>query len=159
MNKSSQVKPQLVYIIAWIFVIVTIALGLFLLYQEYRVYKNPEILVKWKTGSELDIVGFNILRSSNPTNDYLQINSSLIPAALDPLGGNDYEYLDNDVEVNIQYYYQLEAISMDGSIDLYGPIKSSVQKMPISGIAPAILSLLTGFVTLIALLKSGLIRR
>lgn len=159
MKKINLIIHKPLRTVAWIIVIISVILGSFLLYQQYNIYKNPEILVKWKTGSELDTVGFNILKSTNSSRDYLQLNSTMIPAALDPLGGNEYEYIDRDVEPDIKYFYKLEAISIDGNADIYGPIESETEKLSVLGLAPAFLSFLIAFITMFTLLKNDNVQK
>ncbi len=76
--------------------------------------KDHKILLKWKTGSELSILGFNVWRRT-PQGAYKKLNSEIIYAT-NPgqvLGAN-YKLPDRKVRVGKTYIYQLEVVSAFG---------------------------------------------
>lgn len=86
---------------------------------------NPRpVTVEWTTESEVDVAGFNVLRSEHPDGPYQKINQDLIPASNDPLIGRRYVYTDTDVLPGKVYYYKLEDVDLNGVRTLYGPIKA-----------------------------------
>jgi len=89
--------------------------GLALSYQAWIMSRDTIIEVKWTTASELDTAGFNLYRSDQPDGNFVQINSSLIPASNDPLTGGSYSYTDRTVEAGRTYYYELEDVEIGGT--------------------------------------------
>lgn len=83
------------------------------------VVENQRVLLNWKTASEENHVGFNVLRSSVERGKYLKLNDKLIPSRRD----GEYEFSDDKVEAGGKYYYKLESLDRDGQIQLHGPIQ------------------------------------
>ncbi len=78
------------------------------------------VLVSWNTVSELDIVGFNVQRSSGGST-FETLNPELILAvAAGSDTGSAYTYLDNSALLDQTYQYQLELTMLDGSTQMYG---------------------------------------
>ena len=86
------------------------------------IYEKPAIVLEWSTESELDIVGFNILRGDSESGPFLKINDQFIPPSIDPIIGGDYSYTDKDVVVGETYFYILEDIESSGSTNQNGPV-------------------------------------
>ena len=83
---------------------------------------NPELTIRWETESELDIIGFNLLRSESEDGPFIQINDELIPPASDPNVGAEHIYVDRDVESGVTYFYILETIDRQGHSSKSDPI-------------------------------------
>ena len=81
-----------------------------------------KLTISWTTESELDIIGFNLLRSESSEGPYTRINEELIPPAADPNVGGEHSYVDNDVSNGITYYYKLETVDRQGNLVLSDPI-------------------------------------
>jgi hypothetical protein len=81
---------------------------------------NGQINIEWSTESEPNNAGFNIFRSHNENDEYLKINSDLIPAQGDATNGASYNYFDS-VDEPGTYYYKLETIGLDGEACFHGP--------------------------------------
>ncbi len=78
-------------------------------------------MLKWTTQSENDMAGYNILRGSTDDIQLAKgINNALVPAE-NSTSETSYEFVDNDVIEDNQYYYWLECIDLSGSVSLYGP--------------------------------------
>ena len=86
-------------------------------------WDQPEVIVEWETASELDTIGFNVLRSENPEGSYMQVNSQLIPTDSDSLTGNQYTYHDTVPKAGTTYFYMLEEIEITGNSNRHGPIE------------------------------------
>ena len=56
--------------------------------------KNKEVILEWKTESEIDNAGFNLYRSESENGEYMKINTSLIPAQGSSTQGASYEFID-----------------------------------------------------------------
>jgi hypothetical protein len=84
---------------------------------------KTHIIIRWETVSEFDVVGFNVLRSTNPVGPYAQINPTLIPAQNSGgVSGASYRYADADVVSGTTYYYLLETVNPDGNSQQFGPL-------------------------------------
>lgn len=81
------------------------------------------ILVEWETATEFNSIGFSLKRSQNQPDNYIYIFDQI--AMGDGVTGYKYSYLDTDVTTGILYYYQLEEIEADQSIQLYGPVSAT----------------------------------
>lgn len=68
------------------------------------------ILVSWETFNEMDILGFNLYRTTNPDGSGLiKINPDIIGTIY--LGSSgQYDYIDHTAQFGITYYYNLEVI-------------------------------------------------
>ncbi|MBS1250141.1 MAG: hypothetical protein MAG431_01731 [Chloroflexi bacterium] len=114
--------PTKTKLLLGLFIIITLG-GIFLIYQTLTTFQKAEIQIEWETASEVDTIGFNILRSENPEGDFTQINAQLIPASSDPLSDNVYRYKDPNVQAGRTYYYLLEDLESSGGTNTHGPIE------------------------------------
>jgi adhesin/invasin len=79
---------------------------------------GPGVQLSWKTGSETNNAGFNVLRSGRPNDRYAKLNEQLIPASRE----GKYSYADLSAEAGVRYYYKLEALDLQGNVTLHGPV-------------------------------------
>ena len=79
------------------------------------------MLVSWQTSSEIDNVGFNLYRATDPgvPQDLLAFVPSQAPGSNQ---GFSYEWTDSDVVAGQTYYYWLEEIALNGTLAMHGPI-------------------------------------
>ena len=100
--------------------------------------------LNWITKSETDMSGYNLLRSENNNlNGSLKVNTSILRSE-NLSNEHHYTFTDNEVELCSTYYYWLEAVSMSGNIEYYGPVSVSLDedkpeeftKLGIMGIYP-----------------------
>jgi hypothetical protein len=82
------------------------------------VMENQRVRLSWKTGSERDNAGFNVLRGHSANDKYEKLNAKLIPARRD----GEYEFVDDGVDAGGRYYYKLESIDLAGRAQLHGPV-------------------------------------
>lgn len=85
------------------------------------------IKLSWETTAEMDNLGFNIYRSTSVDGERKLVNQSVIIS--DSLGGGmgaTYEYMDATVPAGITYYYWLQDIPLDDTIDPvdFGPLEA-----------------------------------
>lgn len=84
------------------------------------------IKLAWETATSTDILGFNILRSlSSDIKIAEYLTSEMIPSLLPPGSpiGAYYEFLDENVEKGLRYYYWLETIDINNqNSSVYGPV-------------------------------------
>ena len=83
---------------------------------------QTELTIPWTTESELDIIGFNLLRSDSEDGPFIKVNDELIPPASDPNVGGEHSYVDHDVVNGVTYYYKLESIDRQGNSTESEPI-------------------------------------
>lgn len=82
------------------------------------------VVLRWETVSEIDIVGFNILRSDDGGRTYAQRNPSLIAAQSSGSSvGALYAFTDAAVPASGRYLYLLEVVRRDGSRERVGPVE------------------------------------
>ena len=81
------------------------------------------VQVDWETILEIDSLGFNLYRSSDPRDDFTLLNLELIPVK-NPgsILGSRYMWLDSTVSPGGTYYYILEEVDIYGKTESYGPI-------------------------------------
>ncbi|MBI5376411.1 MAG: hypothetical protein HZA77_13340 [Candidatus Schekmanbacteria bacterium] len=72
--------------------------------------KNKKVIIKWQTGTEIDNLGFNILRSESEDGEYQKINKNLIKAKGTSTKGASYQFKDKKVKAGKTYWYKLEDI-------------------------------------------------
>jgi len=87
------------------------------------------VLVKWETATELDMIGFYITRSENPDGPFERVTDTLIPAQTDAFTGGTYQYKDTGLKAGSTYHYQLEAVSTQGDVERFGPLKVQVNRL------------------------------
>jgi hypothetical protein len=105
---------------ALIFLLLTlIALGALVAFYQFQ---KPVLTIRWTTESEIDVLGFNLLRSDSADGEYVRVNSALIPPARDPFVGGEYLFKDTTVDRGVRYYYKLETVYRDGHTTLSEPI-------------------------------------
>jgi hypothetical protein len=90
-----------------------------------------QIIVAWMTASEVNTMGFNLLRSTSATGTYNKINSILILSkCLGCVTGASYSYTDSAVTTGKTYYYKLQSVDHTGTTQLFGPASASVGSPP-----------------------------
>ncbi|GAB4530487.1 MAG: hypothetical protein Fur0018_17810 [Anaerolineales bacterium] len=85
---------------------------------------DAQVLLEWETATELDTAGFFIRRTEDPNGLFLRV-SDFIPAQGDSLTGATYQFTDTGLSNGVTYYYQLEAIDYDQSVEFFGPIDAT----------------------------------
>jgi hypothetical protein len=88
-----------------------------------------EAQIRWQTVSELDNLGFNLLRSTSAEGEGQPLNSDLIMSQAPGSGsGALYEWLDGEVEAGTTYYYSLQDINVGGTISPHGPLSATCEE-------------------------------
>jgi len=87
------------------------------------------IKIGWETASEMDIAGFNLYRSNNPDKMKRLLTKQMISAQnLGAMSGALYTFRDQKARPGKTYYYWLEAINLDGSTELFGPVSGRLTR-------------------------------
>ncbi len=82
--------------------------------------QTNQVQLTWRTASEVNNAGFNILRSTSANGTYQKINPNLIPPKFS-ISGADYSYTDSTITSGQTYYYKLQAVATNGSTENFGP--------------------------------------
>lgn len=102
--------------------------------QMTAILAEPEdrgIRLIWSTATESHAAGFYVWRSGMEKDDYHRISHALIPARGSSSGGEEYDFLDQQVQEGVTYWYRIECVSTDGTSDFYGPVSAlGVQAVP-----------------------------
>lgn len=72
------------------------------------------VLIRWRTETQEDNLGFNIYRSENPDGPYVRVNRSLIPGEGSTNIPKDYCFEDKPLPRGQVFYYYIEAVSLSG---------------------------------------------
>ena len=72
------------------------------------------VIVKWRTESELNNLGFNVYRSTRLDGDYIKVTPTLIMGAGTEATSREYSFIDTDVVVGNTYYYYIEDVDFSG---------------------------------------------
>ena len=77
--------------------------------------RTGEVVIKWRTESELENAGFNILRNETRDGNFRVINvRGIIPGHGTSSEQHLYSYTDMTAKPNTTYYYRIEDVSFDG---------------------------------------------
>jgi hypothetical protein len=79
-------------------------------------------LVTWETRSEHPLLGFNLLRRRDGSNDVVRINPIWVPAVGDLESSTAYQFLDTTAEPEARYAYWIEAITPEGLTSETDPV-------------------------------------
>ena len=77
------------------------------------------VVVRWRTASEIDTLGFNVYRQVNGKR--VRVNTKLIAAS----GRGSYSFLDRKAPKGKTVRYGIQAVNADGSRIWYGPTRVS----------------------------------
>ncbi|MBN1364977.1 MAG: T9SS type A sorting domain-containing protein [Syntrophaceae bacterium] len=104
------------------------ALAIELSHFSATVYRENNIKVTWHTSAETNCAGFYVWRSEIKDDDYVRLNTSLIPGSGNSTSKHEYHFVDQMVVDNITYWYKIEEISRDGTSQFYGPVDAAINK-------------------------------
>ena len=84
--------------------------------SQFNPQKNQDgsVVISWITESEVDNAGFNILRSNAKKGPFVKVNPKLIQGAGTTGERSAYTWVDTTAKPNIEYYYQIEDVSLAG---------------------------------------------
>ena len=80
------------------------------------------IRLSWTTASETENLGYHIYRSLNKDGPYEKLTTALIEGAGSSRTAQTYEFIDQDVQEAMTYFYKLEQIDFDGTREVHGPM-------------------------------------
>ncbi len=80
--------------------------------------------IDWETATEFDTVGFYVARGNSSAGPFAHV-SPFIPHTGDTVVGATYVFTDGIPVVNQTYYYRLEVLNTNQTIDYHGPITAT----------------------------------
>ena len=87
---------------------------------------GSDVTLRWTTGSEVDILGFQLWRSAQPDAGYTQVGAALIPSLALSASGADYEAVEAGLTAG-QWYYRVAIVGLDGQVvGSVGPVTVQV---------------------------------
>jgi parallel beta-helix repeat protein len=89
------------------------------------VARDGAVELSWRTGSELDNLGFHLYRSVAASGPYLRITGAVIPGLGSSPSGATYRYRDEGLENGVEYFYKLEDLETTGRSELHGPVSAA----------------------------------
>ena len=90
---------------------------------------EDSILLRWSTATDINVAGYNILRSCEDQNNFAQINDQFIAVAENSaLHQHDYCFIDHP-EHDGRYSYIVEQINLDGEKTSFGPVSTILQTL------------------------------
>ncbi len=85
--------------------------------------RKNQARLKWETGNEAGLIGFNLWQSQTAATGYNKINSAVIPAqSPGEVKANTYKYLDAGFSNSQKSWYKLEALIVGGASEWSGPV-------------------------------------
>jgi hypothetical protein len=99
-------------------------------------YEDNQAILSWQTASETNNLGWNLYRADDSDEPEMQINGYLIEGGGTTSQTMNYSFTDEyPVTPGNTYYYWLESVELDGTIELFGPASLQV---PIEGEVPSL---------------------
>jgi hypothetical protein len=84
--------------------------------------RDGAVELSWRTGSELDNLGFHLHRSLSAEGPYAQVTPSVIPGLGSSPEGASYRWVDAGLLNGVTYFYKLEDIETTGKTKMHGPV-------------------------------------
>jgi hypothetical protein len=83
---------------------------------------DAAVELSWRTGSELNNLGFHLYRALTEEGPYERVTSSVVPGLGSSAEGASYRWVDSGLTNAVTYYYKLEDIETTGRTELHGPV-------------------------------------
>ena len=78
-------------------------------------FYDQGIILKWKTQSEVNILGFNLYRALSDSTDFMKVNNSIIRSRGNSTIINKYSYMDMVIPMENKYFYRIEVVELNGN--------------------------------------------
>jgi hypothetical protein len=85
---------------------------------------DGSVTLEWRTGSELDNLGFHLYRGPSADGPWTRLTSSLIPGLGSSPLGQAYSWFDSGLVNGTTYYYRLEDVDTSSKSTFHGPISA-----------------------------------
>ncbi len=83
--------------------------------------RNGKVVLSWDTASEIGTAGFYLFRKDDRTDQYIRVNSNLLPGLITSPQGGAYQYIDESALPGATYTYYLAEIEQRGGSRMHGP--------------------------------------
>jgi hypothetical protein len=83
---------------------------------------DGSVALEWRTGSELDNLGFHLYRGLSADGPWTRLTSSLIPGLGSSPLGQAYSWLDSGLVNGTTYCYRLEDVDTSSKSTFHGPV-------------------------------------
>ncbi|MCX5886023.1 MAG: hypothetical protein NT096_08970 [Proteobacteria bacterium] len=90
---------------------------------------DRKVVIEWVTESEIDNAGFNLYRAESEDGEYIKLNADLIPSEGSAMAGEEYMYIDEELDNHQTYYYLLEDMDLYGITRLHGPVSATPRRL------------------------------
>jgi subtilisin family serine protease len=77
------------------------------------------VRLRWVVANDDPFVGFHVSRAPAPRGPFERVTTSYL------VGEHDFEWLDPSALPGVSYWYRLEALEIDGTTSLFGPITAT----------------------------------
>jgi len=77
-----------------------------------------DVTLNWATSSEIENLGFNILRSTTEESNWIQVNDAMISGQGNSSEETSYQFVDAKVVAGETYSYRLESVSLNGVVEV-----------------------------------------
>jgi hypothetical protein len=84
--------------------------------------ETPGVLVSWETLSERSLVGFNVVRTRDDSDEVVRVNPIWVPAVGDVATPISYMFIDLSADPGVPYRYRVEGITTDGLTSRSEPV-------------------------------------
>ena len=83
---------------------------------------DRSVLLEWRTGSELDNLGFHVYRSQSESGPWTRLTASLIPGLGSSAVGQAYSFRDVGLSNGTRYFYRLDDVDAASKTTSHGPV-------------------------------------
>ncbi|WPD23018.1 MAG: SdrD B-like domain-containing protein [Candidatus Electrothrix scaldis] len=93
------------------------------LVSSFNAYVNSEnqVVLEWKTASEIGTIGFHLERLNEQSGKYQAITKKLLPGMLTPPHGGTYRYVDKSAKAGSSYTYRVVEVAVTDQGMISGP--------------------------------------
>ncbi len=84
--------------------------------------ERPANHLRWSTATESENFGYDVYRAESEDGPFERINKDPILGAGTTDEPTSYEFVDDDIDPYITYWYYLESISMTGAKERFTPV-------------------------------------
>ena len=92
---------------------------------------DAAVQLQWRTGSELDNLGFHLYRALAAGGPWTRLTASLIPGLGSSALGRDYSFRDSGLVNGTRYFYRLDDVDASSKVTSHGPVSA----VPMAGLA------------------------
>ena len=93
--------------------------------------ESGHVILTWVTKSEIDNMGFNVYRSTSPSEVFERLNGSIIKGAGTTTDEQTYSYVDTRIRERGTFYYKLEQLDIEGNRVMFAPVEITVSQVAI----------------------------